>query len=152
VAFSSHASVWGIGAPKHSSATTVTVPATADAGVPIPIHAAVTDDNANPAQDGTADLIDVSNAGATVATAPVVNGSTSFAPVLAPGIHQLVASYRGGKFLYPSVSESASVTVSRIATSIVAEPVILKLSPLGIPLPDLKARLTRTNSGVPVEG
>jgi hypothetical protein len=97
--------------------------------------------------DGTVTFTD----GTTVlGTAPVAMGSgtgtaTLTVSSLAAGDHAVTATYSGSALFTGSASDALPQTVAKAPTAIVAQPAVVKLVPLGLPLGTLRATLTSSN-------
>jgi hypothetical protein len=110
-------------------------------------------DDALGAPGGTVSFVDGSTTLATVPVAPGA-GATGTARVtlgdLGAGAHSIRAVFSGTSAFAASSSAPAAVSVAKRATAIQAEPAVLKLLPLGLPLGQL--RITLTTSSGPVGG
>ncbi|WP_028657011.1 Ig-like domain repeat protein [Nocardioides sp. J54] len=88
-------------------------------------------------------------------TAPVVDGQATLSTsVLVAGNHQLRAVYGGSAAHDGSSSAVRTVTVAKRATTLTADAALVSLSPLGLPLGQLRATVKAGGAplaGVPVE-
>jgi hypothetical protein len=108
----------------------------------------VTPDSA--ALGAPAGVITFSDGGATLATVSVAAsgnlGTATFTTAaLDAGAHDITATYGGSSAFAPSTSAPVSQHVQKAPTSLHAEAALVKLSPLGLPLGQLKATLTSPN-------
>lgn len=116
-------------------------PATGDLGVPT----------------GTVTFYADGQAIGSVPVAPVAGGSAEASldtAALTAGAHQLKAVYNGSPTHSGSTSTVRSVTVAKRATAVKAEAAVVSLTPLGLPLGQLRVTVTAGGSplaGVPVE-
>ncbi|GAA4821351.1 Ig-like domain-containing protein [Nocardioides caeni] len=68
---------------------------------------------------------------------------------LPAGDHTITATYAGDGNFHPSTSSGTTVSVAKRATTLLAQPALVRLSPLGLPLGRLQATLTRGTAPVP---
>jgi hypothetical protein len=104
------------------------------------------------APDGSVQFIEGTTVLATVPVAASGNlGVASFTTnTLSAGSHAIKASYGSSDSFVASTSNTVTQTVTKATTSISADPAVLKLVPLGLPLGTLRATLT--SGGAPLAG
>jgi hypothetical protein len=132
-------------------ATTTTLASSANPstfGQAVTFTATVTPSNsALDSPDGTVTFSD----GTTVlGTAPVAMQTTTGTATLtvsslAAGDHAVTATYSGSALFAASTSDPLTQSVSKAPTSIAAQPAVVKLVPLGLPIGTLRATLTSSN-------
>jgi hypothetical protein len=139
---------------KVGTSTTLTVaPASSTYGDAVTLTATVT-----PAQSGI---------GSAVGSVDFVDGSTSLGTValdangkatltrsdIGAGSHSVKAVYSGSTLFAGSTSAARTLSIAKRATSIAADPAVVKLLPLGLPLGQLRVKVSSSLgplAGVPV--
>jgi hypothetical protein len=114
-------------------------------GQPVTYTATVTPDSTDlGAPDGTITFADGSTPLGTVDAA--MDGAQGVATLtaadLAAGSHSITAIYNGSDTFAPSSSDALDQTVAKAPTSLTADAALVSVSPLGLPLGQLKARLS----------
>ncbi|RNL65218.1 Ig-like domain repeat protein [Nocardioides marmoriginsengisoli] len=143
---------------KVSTTTTlVAAPSSVSFGQGVSLTATVTPGTAAlGAPSGTVTFTEGSTTlGTAVVGASGTNGKATLAVSnLSGGTHLIKATYSGSAVFSGSASAASTVTVAKIATSITAQPALVKLlPPLALPLGQLKITLNSANgpvAGVPV--
>ncbi|NYJ00316.1 hypothetical protein HNR19_001014 [Nocardioides thalensis] len=140
----------------HRVATTTTLEV-ADASVTygdaVEVTATVTPEHGDlGAPGGTVDIVDGDDVIATVPVAADGTAGVATATLtgLGAGSHQLRAVYSGDDEFDPSSSDDTTVTVGKLATTLTPQAALVSVSPLGLPLGQLKVTLTA--GGDPLAG
>ncbi|HEX4191387.1 MAG TPA: Ig-like domain-containing protein [Marmoricola sp.] len=135
----------------------VATPSAVNFGQTVSLTASVTPGSTGlGAPTGTVTFTDGSTTlGTAVVGASGTNGTASIAvSTLGGGSHTIKATYSGSASFAGSASANSTVTVARLATTITAQPALIKLiPPLALPLGQLKINLNSANgpvAGVPV--
>ncbi|MFL6156246.1 MAG: beta strand repeat-containing protein, partial [Marmoricola sp.] len=140
-----------------TSTTLVATPSSVNFGQSVSLTATVTPGaTALGAPSGTVTFTDGSTTlGTVVVGASGTNGTaTLVVSNLSGGSHPIKATYSGATSFAGSASASSTVTVAKLATTITAQPALVRLlPPLAVPLGNLKINLNSANgpvAGVPV--
>ncbi len=150
---SSHASTWTTAVAARATTTSLT--ATPGAVEQATTLLATVRDGSSPVTEG---VVEFREGGTLLGTAPVDSSgkATLSHSAFLFGTHQVIGRYTGDDYHLASTSAALGVPItSRVATTLVADPALIKIGPLlslSLTVSKISARLTRSSGGAAVVG